>query len=76
MKKRKTSSYESQTSFPQLPGPALMFTKGQVIIKGKGNGNNKPRTQEKEATPEPQGRRDPQVLCCEEMGKDFRGLSS
>ena len=41
--------------FPQLPGPALMFTKGQVLIKGKGNGNNKPRTQEKEATPEPQG---------------------
>ena len=62
--------------FPQLPGPALMFTKGQVIIKGKGNGNNKPRTQEKEATPEPQGRRDQQVLCCEEMGKDFLELSS
>lgn len=24
--------------FHQLPGPALMFTKGQVIIKGKGEG--------------------------------------
>lgn len=38
--------------FHQLPGSALMFTKGHVIIKGKGEGNNKPRTQ-KEEIPEP-----------------------
>lgn len=32
-----------------------MFTKGHVIIKGKGEGYNKPRMQEEEGTGEPKG---------------------
>lgn len=55
--------------FHQLPGPALMFTKGQVIIKGKGEGNNKPRTQQKEATTEPKEGRGQHAPSWEETGE-------
>ena len=72
-KREKHPPMSLRPHFPQLPGPALMFTKGQVIIKGKGNGHNKPRTQEKEATPEYQGQRGQLALCCEEMGRTSWG---
>ena len=71
--------------FHQLPGLAsfpLMFTKGHVVIKGRGGGYNEPRMREKERQEEedqgPKGGKEQHAPSLEETvgGKGFLALTS
>lgn len=74
-KKKHTPMKRSQTSFPQLPSLTLMFTKGQVIIKGKVMGIINPgrRRRKRLQSLKDEGTRRPLLRG---NGKDFRELSS